>query len=283
MPTYHEALRINEQYAIDNGKEATAIKILLLHFSHTDSARLLGSMHETMPQKDYEKFLAAVDAYVIHSKPVQHITEEESFLGHKFKVNHTVMIPRCETEELAEKTLELIAQLFTDKTALRVLDIGTGSGCLAIALSLEDKRIHAFGTEISHEALQVAAENSEALGAGVTFKQGNLTEPVQGEKFDIIVSNPPYIPDDEKLEPIVKDYEPHLALFGGTDGLDYYRAILKQIPNLINDRFLIGFEHAYDKAKQLKKLIKKEMRNVKIVQLKDMQGKDRMTFITNKE
>ncbi len=283
MPTYKEALQVHEHYALDNGKEPSGIKILLLYFSQLSNTELYTHLSNNMPTDHYRAFQKAVDDYVIHSKPVQHITGEEVFFGHPFKVNKDVMIPRCETEELAEKSLMFIDEIFPDKTNIELLDIGTGSGCLAITLSLEEPRIQATAVDISQAALSVAKTNSEALSADVTFKQGNLLEPVKGKTFDVIISNPPYIPNDEALESIVKDHEPSLALFGGKDGLDPYRKILKDIKPYLNDPFLIAFEHAYDKAKELRKMIKKELKNVHIVQIKDMQGKDRMTFITKKK
>ncbi len=283
MPTYKEALKVHEHYALDNGKEASGVKILLLHFSKLSNTELYAHLSDDMPKNHYRAFQKAVDDYVIHSKPVQHMTGEEIFYGHAFKVNQDVMIPRCETEELAEKTLMLIDEHFPGKNPIEVLDVGTGSGCLAITLSLEEPRIKATAVDISQAALSVAKYNNDALETNVTFKQGSFLEPVKGQTFDVIVSNPPYIPNDEALESMVKDHEPNLALFGGKDGLDPYRTILKNIKDVLNDQFLIAFEHAYDKAKELKKLIKKELKHVHIMQIKDMQGKDRMTFITNKK
>ena len=278
MPTYQEALKINEQYAIDNDKEPSAIKILMLHFSKLKSAQLIDRLHTEMDDRTYSYFLKAVDQYVINNRPIQHITETEYFYGYRFFVNNQVLIPRFETEELVAHTLDLKKEYFQDQP-VSLLDLGTGSGCLAITMSLEDTSIRSEGTDISEEAIRVAKKNAQSLSAKVSFYHGDLFNPLKGKTYDILISNPPYIPNGEKLEPIIKDFEPHIALFGGDDGLDYYRAIIKQAEQYLNEHYIIAFEHAYDKAKAIKKLVKKYLRNTQIIQKKDLQGKDRMTFI----
>lgn len=277
MPTYKDALVINEQYAIDNAKEDSAIKVLLLHFSQMTSSELLLHLDDDMPDVQYRAFLYGVDKYIIHNIPVQHITGREYFFGYEFTVTPDVLIPRFETEELVANTLLLYDDLFDGKE-VNVVDIGTGSGCLAITLDLEEANMHVTATDISKDALAVAKSNNDTLGANVTFLEGDLLEPLKGHKYDIVISNPPYIPNDEYVEEIVKDQEPHLALFGGEDGLDLYRGILQDVQTILKDTYLIAFEHAYDKKDELKALIEQHLPGVTIVQKKDMQGKDRMTF-----
>lgn len=281
MPTYREILKINEQYAIDNGKEDTGVKLLLLHFSQMESSELLLSFDEEMPTGIYEDFLYGVDRYVIKNIPVQHIIGYEHFFGHKFKVNEDVLIPRFETEELVANTLMLYDEVF-EGSPVKVVDIGTGSGCLSVTLDLEESNMTVFATDISNEALAVAKENNDQLNANVTFLQGDMLQPLEGMKFDMIISNPPYIPNEEFVEELVKENEPHVALFGGVDGLDFYKVIIEGAKPLLNDKFIIGFEHAFDKSKELKKIIEKHFSDVSIIQKRDMQGKDRMTFIVKK-
>lgn len=278
MPTYKEALHINETYALDNGKESTAVKLLLLHFSGLSSSDLLLNFDQDMPEKQYQDFLYGVDKYIIKNIPAQHIIGTEYFFGYEFIVNEDVLIPRFETEELVANMLLFYDEVFDGKE-VNLVDIGTGSGCLAITLDKEEKNINVKATDISFKALEVAKRNNAKLDASVTFLQGDMLEPLKGQKFDIIVSNPPYIPNEEFVETLVKENEPHVALFGGKDGLDFYRTIIGGAKELLNDKFIIGFEHAFDKAKELKKLIKKNFDDVEIIQKKDLQGKDRMTFI----
>jgi release factor glutamine methyltransferase len=281
MPTYKEVLSINEKYAVDNNKEDSAIKRLLLHFSNMESSDLILNLNEEMPNEIYDEFLYGVDRYITKNIPVQHIIGYEYFFGYKFKVNGDVLIPRFETEELVANVLEQYDNVFAGEK-VKVVDIGTGSGCLAVTLSVEEKNMEVSATDISKEALEVAKYNNESLGGTVTFYQGDLYEPLQNQKFDILVSNPPYIPNEEFVEELVKDNEPHVALFGGEDGLDFYRKIIEGAESILNEKYLIAFEHAYDKAKELKRIIKKNIKGVEIIQKKDMQGKDRMTFIIKK-
>lgn len=281
MPTYKEVLKINEKYALDNNKEDSGVKLLLLHYSKMNSSELILNMDNEMPEEVYKDFLYGVDRYITKNIPVQHILGYEYFYGHKFIVNSDVLIPRFETEELVANVLMYYDEVFEDKQ-VDVLDIGTGSGCLAVTLDIEEPNMKVIATDISEEALKTAKKNNENLQGNVVFYQGDLYEPVINKKFDVIVSNPPYIPKGEYVEGLVVDNEPEVALFGGEDGLYFYRLILEQAPSHLNDTFLIGFEHAYDKAKELRKLIKKYLPDTEIIQKKDMQGKDRMTFIIKK-
>ncbi|MCD6482144.1 MAG: peptide chain release factor N(5)-glutamine methyltransferase [Candidatus Izimaplasma sp.] len=281
MPTYKEILRINEQYALDNQKEDSGVKLLLLHFAKIDSATLLLSLDEEMPEELYQDFLYGVDRYIAKNIPVQHIIGYQEFYGHNFIVNSDVLIPRFETEELLGNILIYSEELFGDEK-IKVADIGTGSGCLGITIDLEEENMEVIATDISEKALKVAKENNKILGSNVKFLQGDLLEPLKGMKFDMLVSNPPYIPNKEYVEGLVKDNEPSVALFGGLDGLDFYRAIIKDAEKILNDKYLIAFEHAYNKAKELKRIIKKHLKDVEIIQKKDLQGKDRMTFIIKK-
>jgi len=281
MPTYKEVLAINEQYAIDNQKEASGVKLLLLHFSKMDSSSLFMKFDEEVEETIYRDFLYGVDRYICKNTPVQHIIGHEYFYGHEFIVNKDVLIPRFETEELVENILLMYDEVF-DGAKVDVVDIGTGSGCLAITLDIEEPNMSVKATDISSKALRVAQANNDSLKANVEFLEGDMLQPVIDKKFDILVSNPPYIPNLEYVEPLVKDNEPHEALFGGKDGLDFYRVIIKDAESILKDKYIIAFEHAYNKSKELKKIIKKHIKNAEIIQKKDHQGKDRMTFIIKK-
>ncbi|MEC9485123.1 MAG: peptide chain release factor N(5)-glutamine methyltransferase [Candidatus Izemoplasma sp.] len=281
MPTYKEALQINEQYALDNQKETTGIKVLLQHFSQLSNNELFLHFDEEMPEPDYKAFLYGVDQYVVKNIPVQHITQKEYFYGYEFFVNQDVLIPRFETEELVANLLMIYDEVFNQRP-VDVVDIGTGSGCLAITLDKEEKHMTVSASDISIEALAVAKKNNQLLDANVSFYEGDMLKPFEGKTFDILVSNPPYIPKDEAVDHLVKDNEPHIALFGGADGLDFYRVIIKNAKKILNARFIMAFEHAYDKNDALRKLIEDHFEDVEIRQMKDMQGKDRMTFVIKK-
>lgn len=196
------------------------------------------------------------------------------------KVNKDVLIPRFETEELVGYILSYYDEMFETKK-IKVVDIGTGSGNIAIALAKEEPNMEVSASDISTEAIEIAKENAKNNDAKVNFVVGDMLEPFikSGEKFDILVSNPPYIPDTEFVEDIVKDNEPHLALFGGSDGMKFYDMILKDADKILNYPALIAFEHSYNKKEQMINLAKKYFSDSQVEVIKDMQGKDRMTFI----
>lgn len=281
MKTYRALLKEKEQYALDHQKEPSAVKLLLLHVSEKSNEQLFLELDETMPKKQVELFEKLAKQYVEEGYPVQHLIGFEYFFGYPFIVNEDVLIPRYETEELAQNIL-LYYDEFFDGENITAVDIGTGSGCLAIAIDLEEPHIAMFATDISDKALRVASQNNELLKANVTFLQGDMLQPIMEQKFDLLISNPPYIPNEEYVEALVKDHEPHVALFGGLDGLDFYRQILKDADNILQPKFMMAFEHAFDKAIELKKLILSYFPNATVIQKKDMQGKDRMTFVFQK-
>ena len=159
-------------------------------------------------------------------EPLQHILGSQEFDGLSFAVSPAVLIPRHDTETLLEQAVLRAPQ------ARHMLDIGTGSGCIAIALAKRLPEAAVTAVDLSSEALAVAQRNAEAHGAAIEFLHGSFFEPVAGRRFDLIVSNPPYITTAElaELQPEVRDYEPRLALDGGPDGLAAYRVIVAQAP-----------------------------------------------------
>lgn len=177
-----------------------------------------------------------------------------------------------------ENILYRYDQYFKGQT-VDVCDLATGSGCIGISLALEEKHMRVVATDISSEALEVARENNDKLGADVTFLKGDMLEPLQGRRFDIFVSNPPYIPEDEPVMSLVKENEPNLALFGGKDGMKFYRIILSGIKPFLKDRAILCFEHGYDKKEEMLKLAAQYFEDARVEVLKDLEGKDRMTFI----
>lgn len=281
MATYSEVLRAGEKIAHAKGMEASAIKLLLLHFSRKSPTKLYVDFDQAMPDTDRLAFLEGVDLYVNHHRPVQYIMGYVSFFGYDFLVNDAVLIPRFETEELVGQVLMLYDEWFPNGNA-KLVDIGTGSGCLAITLAKEAPGLSVTATDISQAALDVAKENARRIGADVAFLQGDMLEPLAGMKFDILVSNPPYIPETETVDDIIKDNEPHIALFGGTDGLKFYRIILSEAKSILNERFFIAFEHGFDKAEEIRALARTIYPKAEIFTVQDLSKRDRMTFIINK-
>ena len=282
MKTMRELLKWAENYAIENGKEDSAVKLLLMHVTNKESYEILADMGGELPVEQQQKFQEYVRKYVEENIPVQHIMGYETFFGYKFIVNDDVLIPRFETEELVANVLSVYDDVF-DGAKIKVVDVGTGSGAIGVTLAIEEHNMDVTVTELSPEALSVAKQNAKNLNADVTFYQGDMLQPLieRQLKFDILVSNPPYIPLTEDVDPFVKDNEPHLALFGGEDGLKFYRQILKDAHQILNDKNIIAFEHAYNHREGMAELIKMYFPNSKFETLKDLNGKDRMTIIIN--
>ncbi|MFA5036498.1 MAG: peptide chain release factor N(5)-glutamine methyltransferase [Candidatus Izemoplasmatales bacterium] len=281
MALYSAVLRMGEKLARAQGMETSGIKLLLMHFSRKTPTQLYLDIDQEMPEVDQVAFMDAVDLYVNHHRPVQYIMGYVSFYGYDFIVNEAVLIPRFETEELVANVLIQYDEVFSGEP-VKLVDIGTGSGCLAITFAKEEPQIEVTATDISEAALIVAKQNANRLGAHISLLQGDMLTPIQNMKFDIIVSNPPYIPDTEMVDDIIKDNEPNIALFGGYDGLKFYRIIIEEAQKVLNPRFIMAFEHGFDKAEEIRALALKYYPNADIFTIKDMQNKDRMTFIVNK-
>ena len=225
-----------------------------------------------------ERFHAGVQRILDH-EPMNYVLGYSYFFGYKLKVGKDVLIPRYETEELIGLILATTDEIKADK--LVVGDIGTGSGAIAIALKKEEPRFEVHASDISSDALKVAKENALINEADIHFYQGSMCEPMveAGLKLDVLVSNPPYIKADEKLESSVVDYEPHVALFGGDDGLKFYRMILADAKKLVKEDGLIFFEMGYDQRDNLTRLAREHFPDAQIEVFKDLGHNDRMMRI----
>lgn len=276
--TYKQLLKIAEKDIEKVNLEIEVAKFLLMHFSNKTPHQFYMDYDTEVDQTVEDNFKKAIIDYTVSYIPMQHIMGYQTFYGYDFKVNQDVLIPRRETEELVEQVLYYYDDHYKGQT-IDVCDIGTGSGCIAITLAKEEPNMRVKASDISVEALKVAKENNDKLGANVTFYQGDLLKPLTGMRFDIIVSNPPYIPNSEDVEKIVLTHEPNLALFGGDTGLVFYERILKDALDYLKPRGLIAFEHAFDKSQEIKALVEHYIKGAKITQLKDLSGKDRMTLI----
>ena len=212
-------------------------------------------------------------------EPVQYIIGDVDFYGNIIKVNKNVLIPRRETEELVEKTIERIKKIFPDEN-INIIDIGTGSGCIPITMKkfLPNSTISAV--DISQDALKVAVDNSELNNTDINFIHSNLFENVSG-KYHCIISNPPYIKEDEEIMAIVKNNEPHLALYAPNEGLYFYQEIIKEASKYLENKFIIAFEIGETQGREIIEIAKKYFPNANIVLEKDLQHLDRFVFITN--
>ena len=221
--TIRKVLEWTKSYLTDKGIENARLETEWLLAESLGLDRVGLYVNYDKPLTDAE--LAAVRGLVARRakrEPLQYLLGSQEFAGLEFVVTPAVLIPRHDTEVLLAEALRVAPQ------AKAVLDIGTGSGCLAVALAKELSQAQVTAIDVSVEALAVARQNAERNGVTVALCQGSLLEPVAGRTFDLIVSNPPYIPtpDLADLQPEVRGFEPLLALDGGQDGLDCYRALI---------------------------------------------------------
>ncbi len=204
--------------------------------------------------------------------PLAQIFGKTNFYGYDLKITKDVLIPRLDTEILVEKVIKDLGL-----KQLSVLDIGTGSGAIAIVLKKETKAI-LTAVDVSERALNVAEENAKLNNAEIEFIKSDLFENLQGRKFDVIVSNPPYIESDaiKTLDEEVAKHEPLLALDGGIDGLDFYKKIISYAPNYLSKCGKLYFEIGFNQAEAVSNLMKDKFRNIEI--LKDYEGNDRVVL-----
>src|SRR3972149_5397910 len=233
----------------------------------------------------------------IKREPPQYIIGEQEFYGLTFKVNKDVLIPRPETEILVEEAVKTVrsqesevrsqntkihySELLTPDSKL-ILDLCTGSGCIAVSLAKEIPDSQIYVVDISESALDVARENAErhSVVDKITFIQGNLFAPLRGLslKVDLIVSNPPYVSRDmmKDLQPEIRDYEPEIAVYAGDDGLDFYRRIISESPAYLTQGGHLILEIGYGQAEEIKKLIEQSNAFADISITKDFAGIDRV-------
>jgi release factor glutamine methyltransferase len=200
-------------------------ELLLLHVARMERAALLAHRSEGLSAATAVRFLALV-ARRLAGEPVQYIVGETEFYGLPFQVTRDVLIPRPETEHLVEKCIELAGRFEHP----RLVDVGAGSGAIAVALAHKLPQAQITSIDLSAEALEICQENARRNGVVVRFLRGDLLAPVAAESFEIVVSNPPYVPTADRagLAVEVRDYEPELALFAGEDGLDVYRRLIPE-------------------------------------------------------
>jgi len=281
MMTYKnvmEALDWASSFLVDNGREQTAARIVMQHILDTSYSEVMLHLQDKLTEEQQGKFRALIEEHV-NGRPVQYCVGSEEFYGRSFIVDESVLIPRPETEELILGTINRMTKLFQHQ-ALKVADIGTGSGAIAISMKLECPALTVVATDLSEDALATAQKNAQRLEADIDCRLGDLTAPLAGEKFDIILSNPPYIAFDEAeaMSDVVLKHEPHSALFAEEDGLILYRQLAEQLPMYMNRPALIGLEIGYTQGEKVAKFFQDSFPQATISIEKDINGKPRMIF-----
>ncbi len=192
---------------------------------------VLTMMRDPVPEAVRKQFWQGIEQHAETGVPLEHLTGKASFYGRDFRVDEHTLIPRPETEELVEKVVQTVS-----REPVTIVDIGTGSGVIAITLALELPQAIVYATDISEDALAIARQNAAMLGADVTFLHGDSLVPLKQENLqpDILVSNPPYIAESDRstLADTVKDFDPELALFAGSDGMSAYK-IIADLPQVM--------------------------------------------------
>ena len=255
--------------AIDKS-EATLILAKILQ---TRKEHFIAHPEELVDSEKATSFFEAVEK-VKAGFPATYILGTQAFWKYDFKVTPDVLIPRPDTETLLEVSLELLKR----KASPKILDLGTGSGILAICLALEIKDAIVYAADISQKALRVAKENAANLKANVTFIESDWFSNIDTDcVFDLIVCNPPYIRcDDKHLSHLT--FEPQIALTDGADGLTHYKNILSKAGDFLVDGGVLAFEHGFDQAKDIRALFKNNTHYQGISSIKDLGGRERVTY-----
>lgn len=274
MNSIREALRKGAARMRDvSGTPALDARVLLKHVLKKDDTYLLVHGDESLSKEEqnlYELFLQKRE----QGMPVAYITGVKEFMGMEFRVNEHTLIPRPDTEIAVTEALEAIRSYGYKM----VLDLCCGSGAIGLSLAASFEFTNVTLSDINKEALDVASENAVRLGLKerVRIVYSDLFSSIE-DTFDLIVSNPPYISgeDMKKLEKTVRDYEPHLALYGGDSGLDFYRSITQQAPRYLRENGMLIFEIGYDQSSEVEKMMKEYgFKNVHTV--KDFSGLSRV-------
>lgn len=280
MCTYHQILKKAQHEMEAAGRGEQSALLYMLELTNKEAHNLYMEYEEEMPLETINKFEEGMKR-LLAGEPLGHVLGFEWFYGYRFHVNGDVLIPRPETEELVANILAGYDEYFSSKENVIAVDIGTGSGAIAISVKKEESNIHMLATDISEDAVKVAKKNANDNEAIVSFMVGDMLQPLidRDLKVDILISNPPYIPSQEEMEASVVDYEPHVALFGGEDGLKFYRIIFENASKVLNDKAMMAFEIGYNQKQAMSTLVEEYFPEATYEVIKDMSGKDRMLFV----
>lgn len=250
-------------------------KILVAELVNCNPLELLNHLNDYVSEEKVKLLKKEIEA-LEKNEPLQYVLGKVNFYGNEFYVDKRVLIPRFETEELVENTINYIKKFFTKP--VDIIDLGCGSGVIGLTLEQKVSTNSVDLVDISKEALEVTHKNCEKLNSKANLIESDMLSSVE-KKYDVIISNPPYIKTNEEIEDIVKNNEPHLALYAGEDGLDCYRKILKEASKNMKDKALIAFEIGCTQANDIKELVTSYLKDVKVEIKKDLSGRDRMCFI----
>ena len=250
-------------------------KILLADLLNKNPLELLNCLEETVTEDIvdlYKKEVLALE----EGRPLQYVIGSVNFFGNRYYIDQRVLIPRFETEELVENTIKYVKDNF--KEPIDIVDLGCGSGVIGLTLEKKISTNSVDLIDISKEALEVTKINRDNLNSNANLIENNFLDNID-KKYDLIISNPPYISINEEIEDIVKDNEPSIALYAGEEGLDCYKKILSQVKNNMKDKCLIAFEIGCNQGEKITKLVNEYLDDVKVEIKKDLSDRDRMLFV----
>jgi len=256
-------------------KEESLAKFLLMYMLDETSEQFSNKLSEELSVEQENRYFDLINKNINEDTPLSHLVGFDYFYDRKFKVTRDVLSPRIETEELIYKVLEYIKK--SKKDSFRILDLCTGSGIIAITLKKEivEKYTEIVASDISEKALSIAIENANNNNANITFIKSDLFDNISG-KFDLIISNPPYISYKDKItiKDSVLNYDPHLALFAEEDGIYFYRKIIENAVHYLSKDGVIFFEIGYDQKEKIFELGK--INNFITTVYKDINDRDRI-------
>ena len=266
------------------GKEESLARFLLMYILDESPQLFSNSLSEQISKENEDKYFSLIEKHIKEDVPLSHLVGFEYFYDRKYKVTKDVLSPRMETEELIYKVIEYVkASNNNNNNNFKILDLCTGSGIIAITLKkeLEQVSVDVIASDISEEAIEVAKENAQSHDATIKFIKSDIFNNID-DKFDIIVSNPPYIDrkDEVTMQDNVLKYDPHLALFAEEEGMYFYRKIIEQANDYLNKNGVIFFEIGYDQKDKIIKLANLNGYSAEVY--KDINGRDRMAFLVHK-
>ncbi len=280
MTTFSKVVRDYEKKCDEKDIPAETVMAYLTELSQKERYDLYLHYEDEMPTELEKEFHSGMER-ILNYEPMEHVLGYSWFYGYKMIVNEDVLIPRPETEELCANILARMDEHFLGNDKITCADVGTGSGAIAIVLAKEELKVEMMATDISEEAVQTAKKNALNNEADIEFVTGDMLQPLidKGIKLDVLVSNPPYIPQEEVMEKSVVDFEPHVALFGGEDGLKFYREIFKNCKKVLKDKAFMAFEMGWDQRERMSNLVEELLPGCRYEIIKDMNDKDRMLFV----
>ncbi|GAB3044828.1 peptide chain release factor N(5)-glutamine methyltransferase [Virgibacillus ainsalahensis] len=272
----YEVLQWASLFLEDHNREPKVAEILLQHHLNVSRSTFFAMMRDVVPETVVEKLKSDIRKHAETGIPVQHLTGNEMFYGRNFLVNEHVLIPRPETEELVWHVIQKAKK----QKHPTIIDVGTGSGVIAITLALELPDATVYATDISKKALEIAHENAALHKADVSFLQGDFLQPFMDKNLhaDIIVSNPPYIAkaDESLLSDTVKNFDPKLALFADEDGLAAYKNIIIQSKQAVKSGSLLVFEIGHQQGEAVCAHVKNAYPTSEVGIIQDINKKDRI-------